>query len=84
MIWQTLLKAIKKHGYKGQDNDLATVKAYVTEHFGGAVEVEGKSVDIDGEHAKAFPTKGKLDLTGDTKDAKIADLESRLAVILRS
>lgn len=79
-IWQTLLKAIKKHGYTGQENDLDAVKAYVDEHFGGEVSDGTKTIDIEGAHAKAFPAKSKLDLGADIKDAKIAELESKLEV----
>ena len=77
-LWQTLLKAIKLNGYAGQDNDLAAVKSFVNEHNGGEVTLSGKAVDLDGEYAKAYPPKAKLDLTAASKDAEIDRLKAEL------
>lgn len=76
MNWQLILKKIKEHGYSGGESDLAAVKAYVSEHFAGVKDAEGKAIDLDALHAKAFPT-----LTIDAKDAENAALREELEVL---
>lgn len=78
-MWKALIKSLKKHGYTGKDDDLDAIKAYIDEHFGGSVDIEGKAFDIDGEHAKAYPSKPKLDISSDAKDLELEETKALLA-----
>jgi HK97 family phage major capsid protein len=67
MDWQKIVKACKANGYTGSDNDLAAVKAFVTENLDIQGE-DGTPVDLDAAHSKATKAakpKAKLVLTDD-------------------
>lgn len=73
MKWQTLIKLLKEHGYDGDVKDLAEVKSYIDDNFGGEVQASGKSVDVDSLHAKAFPKQDALDITAGAQADAVAD-----------
>lgn len=77
MNWQTLYKRLKQEGYSGKDNDLEAVKSFI-ESEGLELEQDGKPLDVDSLHAKAYPNKKKLDLTADAAKARIEQLEDEL------
>lgn len=82
MDWQLLLKHLKEHGYEGDEKDLVAIKAYIADNTDG-IEVDGNDVDIDALHAKAFPPKGKLDLSDAAREKSMADeVEARLESVL--
>lgn len=80
MNWQLLLKKLKEHGYTGDEKSLDAVKSYVDANFDG-LEVNGKPVDLSDLHAKAFPRKAKMDLSGDVADAQAEELQQKVAAL---
>ena len=77
MKWQVIADHLKREGYTGKPDDLAAVKAFVSD---GALDLmEGdKAIDLEAAYADAFPAKKKRDLSGAATNAAVAELQDEL------
>ena len=82
MNWEILLKKLQAHGYKGKEDDLDAVKAYVEENFDGLTD-KGKTIDPDQLFADR-ERKETLDFTTESNAAEVQrQVDEALATVGR-
>lgn len=74
-MWKKLLEKLKAKGYKGQDNDLDAVRAFMADNNIGSITINkatNEKLDLAKAHAEAYPPVEDLDMSFEAEVVRAA------------